>query len=108
MKTINIDFIVRLPFSIKNKGKYFLSSCNILDIHSQGYTKDKAIKNLEEALSLFFLSCLERGTLDAVLKQCGFVPSVHTQKQSKTKLKKYIDVPIPMIVNEQKNNLCHA
>ena len=33
---------------------------------------EEAKKNIAEALFMFFRSCFERGTLDAVLKQCGF------------------------------------
>jgi len=41
-------------------------------VHSQGKTEVQAKKNLIEALSLFLESCHERGTLDAMLKECGF------------------------------------
>ena len=46
--------------------------CPALEVGAQGETKNNAIKNLKEALPLFLIPCLERDTLDAVLKDCGF------------------------------------
>ena len=54
MKT-PVTFEVSLPFSIKKKANYFVSSCPVLDVWSQGETKEKAIENLREALQLFLL-----------------------------------------------------
>lgn len=105
MKHKQIEFQARLPFNIIDKKNYYLASCTVLDVHSQGDTQEKARNNLIEALSLFFLSCFERGTLDAVLKECGFKPGFFSSKITKSSLdypqlkKKYIDVPIPLFVN---------
>jgi predicted RNase H-like HicB family nuclease len=62
----------KLPARIKKEAGRFVSCCPILDVWSQGETKDKALNNLNEALQLFFISCFERGTLVEVLKKCGF------------------------------------
>ena len=66
------EFIARLPITFTRRKKWVVASCPILDVHSQGENESKAKKNLANALSLFFVSCFERGTLDAVLKECGF------------------------------------
>ena len=72
-----IVFQVKLPCKTTKLAKWFLASCPILDVHSQGNTEETAKKNLVEALSLFLASCFERGTLDAVLeKNVGFLPSM--------------------------------
>ena len=44
---------------------------------------------------MFFISCYERGTLDEVLKECGFIPGepVETEKQP---FDKSINVNIPL------------
>ena len=65
----NVQFIAKVPVKITKKRKWFLASCPILDVHSQGETENKARKNLAEALSLFFISCFERGSLDSLLKE---------------------------------------
>ena len=76
---VQVEFKAKLPVKITRKRKYVVASCPILDVVSQGETEAAAKRNLREALSLFFLSCFERGTLDAVLKHHGFeaTPSVY-------------------------------
>jgi predicted RNase H-like HicB family nuclease len=73
--TPQMTLTVCLPFKIVKRSKWFVASCNMLDVHSQGETEKKAFENLKEALELFLISCFERGTLEAVLKECGFAPS---------------------------------
>jgi hypothetical protein len=80
-------------------------------VHSQGDTKKKAVENLRQALSLFFISCFERGTLDAVLKECGFEAvqplSLHQEAPLQPE-KDFIDVPIPFQVRRPSQAACHA
>jgi len=89
-KPIQINLSAKLPVDIHKEGKWFISSCHILDVHSQGHTKKEAVKNLKEALSLFFVSCYDRGTLDNVLKECGF--SSEFDKSQKTIIPKVSNI----------------
>ena len=108
---ISIEFSATLPVKITKRKKWFLASCPILDVHSQGETEKKARDNLRDALSLFFISCFERGTLDTVLKDCGFEPAyplpIH-KKRPRISRKDYIDVPIRFLVNQTRQAECHA
>jgi predicted RNase H-like HicB family nuclease len=61
----------KLPAHVKKKGKWFISSCNLLDVHSQGHTREQAERNLQDARATFLLSCYERGTLDVVLREAN-------------------------------------
>jgi len=82
-----------------------------LDVHTQGETEKEAKENLGEALSLFFISCFERGTLDAALKQCGFKahhPPLKYKPPSIAKREDFIEVPIPFLVSQKKHHECHA
>src|ERR1700687_3975085 len=63
----SIEF--KLPRQVKKKGKWFISSCNLLDVHSQGHTREQAERNLQDALETFLLSCYERGTIEVVLRE---------------------------------------
>ena len=63
---------MKLPARIRKKGKLYLSSCDVLDIHTRGYSEEEARRNLAEVIKLFFISCYERGTLDEALQECGF------------------------------------
>ena len=75
-----VEIKIKLPVSTKKKAKGFISYCSVLDVYSQGSTEKEAKKNIMEALKLFLISCFERGTLDAVLKECGFKAVRKTMK----------------------------
>jgi predicted RNase H-like HicB family nuclease len=110
----HIFFNISLPYKLTKRKKWILASCPILDIHSQGPTEKSAAHNLQEAISLFLISCVERGTLDAVLKECGFElvtsKETHIRRPSKSATnQKYIDIPIPFKINpSHAYRSCHA
>ena len=95
-----IEMKFALPVTVKKKTKWYVACCPILDVYSQGETEKKATANLVEALKLFFISCIERGTLDAAMKECGVkLIKHHDVKEVKERLSykgtKFINVPIP-------------
>ena len=107
MKT-PVTLEVSLPMTIKKKANYFVSSCPVLDVWSQGETKEKAIENLREALQLFLLDCFERGTLDKVLKESGFSVSDNLSRvKKKADLGHEIDVPLPFVIDHHLTR-CHG
>lgn len=101
-----VKFTARLPLTISKRGKWFIASCPILDVHSQGETEEQAKKNLGNALSLFFISCYERGTLDAALKECGFQLDT-TEEEIVEQDENFIDVPLKLRANKTQFE-CHA
>ncbi|MCG6878967.1 MAG: hypothetical protein LJE96_07470 [Deltaproteobacteria bacterium] len=107
---IDIQFNANLPVVVKEKERWFLATCPILDIHSQGESEEQAKSNLGEALSLFFISCFERGVLEEVLKGCGFkaVQSIAQTKRPVVSREDYISVPIPFLVDQNPESGCHA
>ncbi|MFA5948119.1 MAG: type II toxin-antitoxin system HicB family antitoxin [Candidatus Gracilibacteria bacterium] len=44
----------QLKYAIWKEGKYFVSQCLNVEVSSFGKTKKEALKNLEEALDLYF------------------------------------------------------
>lgn len=104
MQTI-IEF--KLPFDIKKDDDWYVSSCPVIDVHSQGKTIKKAKENLSEALSLFLISCFERGTLAEVLRESGLRP-LHKVPHAPKRIdkSKYLDINIPF--NIQRTQACHA
>ena len=76
-------------------GAYYVSVCPPLDVLSQGKTEEAALANLSEALQLFVESCFERGTLEEVLKDCGFVLGRNNHKVAEGK--RVVRVPLPLI-----------
>ena len=108
MKTrLYVEFV--LPTKIIKRRKWFLSSCPLLDVHSQGATKRKALDNLREALRLFLVTCFERGTLENVLKECGFRPIEPETKATPFPKGSMVRVPVPFYVQSNGNTTeCHA
>jgi len=107
----NMVMEIKLPAKITKKSKWYVASCQVLDISSQGATEKKAKKNLIEALTLFFISCIERNTLDAVLKECGFKKATiypATPKSPKIKKEDYVNVPLNLLWAKSKPDQCHA
>lgn len=95
---------VRLPVKIERKENYFVSSCSILDVVSQGETFEESKHNIIEALNAFFIGCIELGTLDAVLKQSGFKPAPDSYIPTKpSSEEEYVSVPIHLLAEQSES-----
>jgi predicted RNase H-like HicB family nuclease len=101
-----VFFELTLPIKIKKEEGMFISCCTVLDIYSQGETEAEAKKNIIEATRLFITTCFERGTLDAVLKECGF--TAIKKPVAIPKDHKFIKVPIPFNVTGGYPTAFHA
>jgi len=105
--TTEVKISWSLPVVFTPKKEWILATCPVLDLHTQGDTIDEAKANIIEAIRLFIESCIRRGTLDNVLRECGFKVSkkkMQTKVHLSEHIKKmpgleYINVPIPLIVN---------
>lgn len=92
-----IRFELAVPAEVREDGDYYVSCCPPLDVYSQGPSEEAALENLVEALQLFVESCLARGTLDRVLKDCGFEPDTDPGPIEEQRL---IRVPFPLVARE--------
>lgn len=93
-----IKLMFSAPIKVKQDGKWFISSCHPLDVHSQGATRQEAIRNIEEALKFFIESCLERGTLEQVFRESGFKVAHEIDiGEAINDLDLMVDVPLPMV-----------
>jgi predicted RNase H-like HicB family nuclease len=102
----NIEMEFKLPIKYVAKKKHVVASCPVLDVASQGETEQKARVNLIEALTLFLTTCIEMGTLDDVLKQCGFRPSASGTIEIPEK--DYINIPIYLLTDQAGTKHCRA
>jgi predicted RNase H-like HicB family nuclease len=90
----------KLPARVRKKGNWFISSCPALDVYSQGRTREEAERNLVDALKGFFLSCYERGSLDAVLRDAGFAPMPQRRPRAASPRGGImISVPLPFVIS---------
>jgi predicted RNase H-like HicB family nuclease len=90
----------RLPANVKKKGRIFVAQCPLLDVYTQGATRAEAFENLREAIKLFLQSCLERGTLEQVLRDSGFESAADTGALPGGK-QDYVDVPLSLIASRK-------
>ena len=89
---VQVEFTV--PAEVREEGAYFIAVCPPLDVFSQGETEESALVNLAEALQLFIESCYERGTLEQVLKDCGFRPDNSREYKESGRM---VRVPLPLV-----------
>ena len=97
-----VKFEFNLPADVKKKGKLFIAKCPLLDVYSQGDSKKEALEHLTEALQLFVESCFERGTLDQVMKKCGFEFRTGDKKSLRTQAHETrtdcVRVPVSLLI----------
>ncbi len=96
-----------LPVEYAKEDGVVVASCDKIGVYSQGCTFSEARKNIEEAVNLFLLTCFEMGTLDEVLKECGFAPLSNGQVDNDANGSEMIDVVLPFIAARQ-NKECRA
>src|SRR5436305_8512237 len=53
----------------------WIATCPLVGVSSQGKTAVDARRCLQEAIELWFESCVERGVLDQALREANFRPS---------------------------------
>lgn len=67
-----VSYSVRLQAWFRRNGREWLVWCPAIDVMTQARTKKRALESLREAVELWFESCIERGVLDAALREVGF------------------------------------
>ena len=89
---------------MKKRRKWYLAVCQSLDVASQGPTKEKALDNLRDAIRGFLADCFERGTLDEVLQQAGFVSARKPLERSGyPNGTHWLTVPIALLAREHQS-----
>jgi predicted RNase H-like HicB family nuclease len=78
---MEIQFTTR----IFKEGRTFVAHALELDVASCGGTKEKAVKNLKEAVRLFLEETEKMGTLERILQEAGY-----TRRKAKIQSPKYI------------------
>jgi predicted RNase H-like HicB family nuclease len=67
-KTEDIEYTVQ----IWKEGNQFIAHAMPLDVMSSGRTPEEARKALDEAVHLFLVTAMDRGTLEEVLQEVGY------------------------------------
>jgi predicted RNase H-like HicB family nuclease len=92
-----VGIVFRLPAVLARDDDWVIATCPPLDVASQGRSPDEARANLVDALTTFLLSCLERQTLDTVLRGAGFTPGSPTHETPSEESNELLSVPLPFV-----------
>ena len=63
---------IKIPVQIIKEGDVFVAYTPALDLCTQGDTYEEVEKMLAEMIHIFFEECIEQGTIDQVLLDCGW------------------------------------
>ena len=88
----HVQLTVRLPVQYAQEGAVVIAHTPGIDVASHGASRPAALAALIEAMQLWFMSCYERGELDAALKSCGF----QSAPEAGDTLADMIDVQVPL------------
>jgi len=92
-------FTVSFPIKVKKEARYYIASCPALDVWAHGKTYSFAVENLKDILQLFLTYCFDHGTLELVLKGCGF-PSLKKSLFQDTACQiDEMEVPLPFVID---------
>lgn len=72
--TLEPRIAFHLPGRLRRKAGRVVACCPTLDVWTQGGSEAEAKRNLADAVASFLESCWRRGTLDEVLRSCGWGP----------------------------------
>jgi len=98
-----ITITFRVPIKVQREGEWIVSCCEIFDVASQGRTEEEARRNIVEALGLFFQTAYEMGTLEEIMKECGFSPDVSGAEEANPSLpgEEVLNVPLSFIISQK-------
>lgn len=73
-ETISLDINLQ-AFVRRDTPRRWVATCPMVGVVSQGKSSEDARRCLQEAVELWFESCVERGVLDQALREANFRPS---------------------------------
>ena len=97
-------FTISFPIEVKKEVRYYFASCPTLDVWACGKTQVDAVKNLKDTLQLFLAHCFDRGTLEMVLKGCGFTSLKQSLFQDTACQIDEMEVPLPFVIDRPTAN----
>ena len=83
---VSIDLQLKLLVSHDPEIDEYVSCCPALELYSQGTTREHALNSIHEAITMFLRNCHERGTLNQVLHDAGFVAHACNHPQNPRQL----------------------
>jgi predicted RNase H-like HicB family nuclease len=87
MLPVQASMEIQFTTRIFKEGRTFVAHALELDVSSCGGSKEKALKNLKEAVRLFLEEAEKMGTLDQILEEAGY-----SKRKQKIASPKFISV----------------
>ena len=86
----------------KKEDGTWIGYCPPLDLYTCGATRDEMLKNTQEAIELFFESCIRRGTLDEALSELNWkkVSEVNADGLSRVVPKVNDNIPPAFVIDK--------
>ena len=88
---------IQFTTQIFKEGRTYVAHTRELDVSSCGGTKEKALKNLKQAVRLFLEEADKMGTLDQILEEAGFLKRHHKLEGPKFISTQRVSLPLPPI-----------
>ena len=87
---------IQFTTQIFKEGRTFVAHTPELDVSSCGGTKQKALKNLKEAVRLFLEEAETMGTLGQILEEAGFLKNKRKLEGPKFISIQRVSLPLPV------------
>ncbi len=87
---------IKFTSQIFKEGKTYVAYARELDVSSCGQTRQKAEKNLMEAVRLFLEEAERMGTLQQILEESGYVRRKRRLEGPKFIGVQHVSLPLPM------------
>src|SRR5436190_2433403 len=91
-QAMEIQFTTR----IFKEGRTYVAHALELDVSSCGGTKEKALRNLKEAVRLFLEEAEKMGTLTQILSEAGYTQTKHKIAGPKYISVQRVTLPLPL------------
>jgi predicted RNase H-like HicB family nuclease len=95
-----VTFTVSFPIEVKKEARYYLATCPTLDVWAIGSSQDSAVETLKDTLQLFLTHCFDHGTLEIVLKGCGFTSLKKSLRRDAARHLNELDIPLPFVIDQ--------
>jgi predicted RNase H-like HicB family nuclease len=89
---VDIEFTTQ----IFREGRTYVAHTPELDVSSCGGTKERALKNLKEAVRLFLDEAEKIGTLDQILQEAGYLKRRSKLEDPKFVGTQRVSLPLPL------------
>ena len=87
---------IQFTTQIFKEGRAFVAYTRELDLSSCGGTQQKALRNLKEAVRLFFEEAEKMGTLDQILEEAGYLKRKSKVQGPKLITTQRVSMPLPL------------